>query len=64
MDEQSYPAEVHEFDEALLVLEGQMSLEIDGEVIPVRTGEVFIVPAGIPHAVVQGSTGTLVIVDV
>jgi quercetin dioxygenase-like cupin family protein len=63
MDGQAYPNEVHPFDEALLVLEGQMNLDFAGEVVTVGAGEVYIVPAGVPHAVAPGSTGTLVIID-
>ncbi len=63
MDGQAYPNEVHPFDEALLVLDGQMNLDFAGEVVTVGAGEVYIVPAGVPHAVAPGSTGTLVIID-
>lgn len=63
MDDRPYPDETHEFAEALLVLQGQMSLDIQGHIVCVQQGEVFIVPAGIPHAVAPGSHGTLVIVD-
>lgn len=63
MDSAAYPDEVHEFDEALLVLEGQMNLELDGAITEVGAGEVFLVPAGVPHAVAPGSHGTLVIID-
>jgi mannose-6-phosphate isomerase-like protein (cupin superfamily) len=63
MDGSAYPNEVHEFDEALLVVDGQMNLDLGGHVVTVRAGEVYIVPAGRPHAVAPGSQGTLVIVD-
>lgn len=63
MDASSYPNEVHDFVEALLVLEGHMNLDIDGQTIRVQAGEVFLVPAGQPHAVAAGSCGTLVIID-
>ena len=63
MDGQPYPDESHDFDEALLVLEGQMNLLIQGQPIEVGTGEVFIVPAGMPHAVAPDSHGVLVIID-
>jgi quercetin dioxygenase-like cupin family protein len=63
MDGRAYPNETHEFAEALLVLEGQMNLELQDKVISVNHGEVFIVPAGVPHAVAPGSHGTLVIID-
>ena len=63
MDGAVYPDEVHDFDEALLVVEGQMNLDIKGEITSVQTGEVFIVPAGVAHSVAAGSHGTLVIID-
>jgi quercetin dioxygenase-like cupin family protein len=63
MDAGAYPSETHEFAEALLVIDGQMNLEIQNEVVSVMRGEVFIVPAGVPHAVVEGSHGVLVIID-
>ncbi|MGS5089838.1 cupin domain-containing protein [Hydrogenophaga sp. A37] len=63
MDAAAYPDESHAFDEALLVLDGQMNLDIQGQQIEVTAGEVFIVPAGVPHAVAPGSHGTLVIID-
>ncbi len=63
MDAGAYPDESHDFDEALLVLDGQMHLDIQGQQVKVTAGEVFIVPAGVPHAVAPGSLGTLVIID-
>jgi quercetin dioxygenase-like cupin family protein len=63
MDGRAYPNESHSFDEALLVLEGQMNLQIGSTFTRVGSGEVYIVPAGIPHAVAEGSHGTLVIID-
>ncbi|MGY3264106.1 cupin domain-containing protein [Lysobacter sp. HA35] len=63
MDGRAYPNESHAVDEALLVLEGQMNLEIGGAITHVRAGEVYIVPANVPHAVAEGSHGTLVIID-
>ncbi|MCH8617943.1 cupin domain-containing protein [Undibacterium sp. TS12] len=63
MDDAAYPDETHDFDEALIVLDGQMNLDIGGETIVVKAGELYLVPANIPHAVAAGSHGTLVIVD-
>ena len=63
MDDAAYPDESHDFDEALLVLDGCMRLALQGQVTEVQAGEVFIVPAGVPHAVAPGSRGTLVIID-
>jgi quercetin dioxygenase-like cupin family protein len=63
MDGRAYPSESHPFDEALLVLDGQMNLQLDATITCVGSGEVYIVPAGVPHAVAEGSHGTLVIID-
>ncbi|MDD2926988.1 cupin domain-containing protein [Rhodoferax sp.] len=63
MDGAAYPSEVHDFDEALLVISGVMQLEVAGAVISVQAGELVIVPAGQAHAVAPGSYGSLVIVD-
>jgi quercetin dioxygenase-like cupin family protein len=63
MDGRAYANESHTFNEALLVIEGQMNLQFGEKVVPVQSGEVYIVPAGIPHAVAEGSYGTLVIID-
>lgn len=63
MDGQPAAAEAHAFDEALLVLDGVLNLDIGGAVTPVGAGEVIFVPAGQLHAVAPGSWGTLVILD-
>lgn len=63
MDDQAYPSETHDFDEALLVLDGTMKLQIGDEIVSVHQGEVVVVPAGLAHAVAPGSHGTLVIID-
>jgi mannose-6-phosphate isomerase-like protein (cupin superfamily) len=63
MDEAAYAAETHDFTEALLVLDGCMRLEINGAVVDVQAGQLYLVPQGVPHAVAPGSYGTLVIID-
>jgi quercetin dioxygenase-like cupin family protein len=63
MDGTEYPDEVHPFNEALLVLDGVMNLQLGDTVTAVRAGEVFIIPANTPHGVAAGSHGVLVIVD-
>jgi quercetin dioxygenase-like cupin family protein len=63
MDAQAYPSETHDYAEALLVLEGELHLELAGAPRVVRAGELCVVPAGVPHAVGAGSHGTLLIVD-
>ncbi|BAJ32921.1 hypothetical protein KSE_71650 [Kitasatospora setae KM-6054] len=63
MDDLPLSAECHEVDEALLVLDGRLELEVDGAPLTVRAGELCVVAAGAVHAVRPGSRGTLVIVE-
>lgn len=63
MDERPYPEESHDYDEGLLVLDGVMVLRIRDEVLRVEAGELYVVPAGMPHSVEGGSRGTLLIID-
>ncbi|WP_175866885.1 cupin domain-containing protein [Burkholderia contaminans] len=64
MDAQAYEAEVHDYNEGLLVLDGRMMLEVAGETIIVEAGQMYLALAGVRHAVLPGSHGTLAIIDV
>lgn len=64
MDEMSVEAEVHDYTEGLLVISGQLLLEVDGECVRVGAGQMYLAEAGVAHAVLSGSYGTLVIIDV
>jgi quercetin dioxygenase-like cupin family protein len=64
MDGTAYPDETHDYPEGLLVIDGQLNLTIDDKLVVVRAGELFVVPAGVAHAVAPGSAGTLMIVDI
>lgn len=64
MDEQAYAEETHDYNEVLLVISGQLRLRINGEAIEVQPGQMYLAEAGVAHAVLPGSTGTLVIIDV
>ncbi|MFD3468084.1 cupin domain-containing protein [Streptomyces sp. NPDC058682] len=63
MDEMPVEPESHAATEALLVLDGQLQLEVSGRPVSVRAGELYMVPAGTTHAVGPDSRGTLVIVE-
>lgn len=41
---------VHDFDEYMLVIEGCYTLIIGGERIPVKAGEEYVIPRGVPHS--------------
>ncbi len=43
-------AHAHDFDEYMIVVQGQYTLIIDGQRIPLNTGEEFLIPRGIVHA--------------
>jgi quercetin dioxygenase-like cupin family protein len=64
MDVQAYPEETHANAEELLVLDGELRLEVAGEAITVVAGQLYMVPAGVPHAVRSGSTGAFLIIDI
>ncbi|MGH2420162.1 cupin domain-containing protein [Pseudomonas canadensis] len=64
MDEQAYEEETHDYNEGLLVINGCLRLSIGDAEIRVDAGQMYLVEAGIAHAVLAGSHGTLVIVDV
>ncbi|WP_277964243.1 cupin domain-containing protein [Pseudomonas sp. RIT-To-2] len=64
MDEAGIELESHEaFDEALLVIEGHLQLEIEGEVIEMGPGDFHLIPSGQRHRVLPGSQGTLFLID-
>lgn len=57
--------EVHpDFDELLLVLEGELPLVVDDRSVTLRAGEYLFVPKGVWHSVPAGSFGVLLLVDV
>lgn len=64
MDAQAYPTETHAYAEGLLVLDGELRLDVGGEIVAVGAGGLYLVPAGVPHAVAPGSNGTLLILDI
>jgi len=63
MDALPLAEETHAYAEGLLVIDGQLNLELAGQPVVVRRGELYVVSAGVPHAVAGGSTGTLLIID-
>ncbi|MFD9029646.1 cupin domain-containing protein [Streptomyces sp. NPDC059567] len=63
MDGRPVASESHDTAEALLVVEGTLRLEADGIEVDVHAGEMYIVEAGVEHAVRPGSRGTLVIIE-
>lgn len=64
MGGEGIPDEVHEhFAELLVVIEGQMDLDVDGQRVVLKSGDYFVIPPGSPHRVLPGSSGILLLVD-
>ncbi|WP_372411604.1 cupin domain-containing protein [Streptomyces luteireticuli] len=63
MDGRALEPESHGTAEALLVLDGTLHLVADGVGVEVCAGQMYVVGAGVEHAVGPGSRGTLVIVE-
>lgn len=51
------PPHYHDCEEVVIVLEGAGTVDVDGQPHPVRAGDTVIVPAGVPHQIIN--TGTL-----
>lgn len=64
MDELAYAPETHDFNEGLLVLSGKLLLQLSDQTVTVDAGQLYLVKAGVPHSVLHGSRGTLIIIDV
>lgn len=64
MGGEAIPWEVHDdFDELLVVIEGNMWLVTDQNTFHLTSGEYYLVPKGIAHKVLPPSQGTLLLVD-
>jgi quercetin dioxygenase-like cupin family protein len=40
---------IHEYDEYIVVVQGQYTIIIDGKRIPINIGEEYYIPKGLPH---------------
>ena len=64
MGGEGIPDEYHsEFDELLVVIDGEMELIVDEQVIVLKTGDYYLIPRGAVHRVSPGSYGSLLLVD-
>lgn len=46
----SAPRHVHEEEQLVIVLDGEMNFDLDGDVRVMRPGDVAVIPAWVPHA--------------
>jgi len=65
MDGLAVVEEVHDYDEAVFVVDGLLALEFsdDSRRVDLPTGTFFVIPAGQPHSILAGCHGTLLLVD-
>jgi mannose-6-phosphate isomerase-like protein (cupin superfamily) len=63
LDHQTHSEERHEQAEGLVVARGEITVSVDGQSFAVKTGGMFVVPAGALHSVESGNGGTVVIFD-
>jgi mannose-6-phosphate isomerase-like protein (cupin superfamily) len=64
MNGEPQESETHEdFAEALMVLEGNLELECGGARHSLQPHQLFVVPQGVPHQVLPGSSGVVFIVN-
>lgn len=57
------PRHAHEEEQIVIMLEGELEFEVDGEVRTIRPGEVVVVPPWVPHGA-HTEEGTCLEVDV
>ena len=43
-------AHAHDYDEYMIVIQGRYTLIINGERIPVKAGQEYFIPSGVPHS--------------
>jgi quercetin dioxygenase-like cupin family protein len=53
------PRHVHEEEQIVIVLEGEMTFDLDGDVRTMRPGDVAVIPAWVPHGAWTTDTSCL-----
>lgn len=51
------------WDEALLMLDGELILELDGAQLALKAGDFCLIPRGVPHRILSGCHGSFVLLD-
>ena len=63
LDHESHDEERHDYPEGLFVARGQAKVIVDGQPVAVKTGGMYIVPAGTVHTFQADGNGTVIIFD-
>jgi quercetin dioxygenase-like cupin family protein len=53
------PRHVHEEEQIVIILDGEMTFDLDGEVRTMRKGDVAVIPAWVPHGAWTTDTACL-----
>jgi quercetin dioxygenase-like cupin family protein len=52
-----------DWDEALLMVAGDLTLVLDGVHVVLQTGDFLLIPRGVPHRILPGTNGAFVLLD-
>jgi mannose-6-phosphate isomerase-like protein (cupin superfamily) len=63
LDQHRHSDERHDQAEGLVVARGEITVSMGGQSFAVKTGGMFVVPAGAVHSFESGDGGTVVIFD-
>jgi len=63
LDHEVHASERHDYPEGLFVARGEIKVIVDGQPFAVKTGGMYVVPAGAVHSVESDGKGTVVIFD-
>lgn len=64
IDPAGLPSETHlGYNEAMIVLEGKLELRLGEDVLPLSRGDFALIPARVPHEILPGGTGTILLLD-
>ena len=53
----------HDVDELFFVLEGEFEMHLRGSVLPLKKGEMLVVPAGVEHKPVAHEEATVMLIE-
>lgn len=54
---ESFPEHTHKGDHIMVVIEGSVSIKVEGKNLDLKAGEEFRCPAGVPHSATMGPEG-------
>ncbi|WP_417834492.1 cupin domain-containing protein [Thalassospira xiamenensis] len=52
-----------DWDEAILMLEGELVLELDQVPMHLKAGDFYLIPRGVRHRILPGCRGSFILLD-